>query len=81
MSENRYVEIEEDEIDLKEIFRVILKYKYTIILTALLSLLIAGVYVYFKPNIYKATATVEVSSKNKSAIGGDIFSLSSSDNS
>ena len=62
--------IEEDEIDLKEVFGTLFKYKYSIILITVLTTIIAGVYAYYKPNIYKATSTLEVSAK-KSAISTD----------
>ncbi len=74
MNENRYIEISEDEIDLREIFHVILKYKYTVIITALIALLLAAIYVYFKPNVYKATSTIEVSTKSKPLMREDILS-------
>ncbi len=62
--------IEEDEIDLKEVFSTLLKYKYSIILITMLITLLAAIYAYYKPNIYKATSTLEVSSK-KSPISAD----------
>ena len=65
---NNYVE--EDEIDLRELFATIFKYKYSIILITILVSLLAAGYAYYKPNIYKATTTLEVSAK-KSAISAD----------
>ena len=67
--DNRNDYIEEDEIDLKEVFATLFKYKYSIILITILTTIIAGAYAYYKPNIYKATTTLEVSAK-KSAISG-----------
>jgi len=67
-------QIDEDEIDLKELFATIYKYKYSIILITFITTFIATTYIYFKPNIYKAEATVEVSSKSKPSLGDDILS-------
>ena len=52
--------IDEDEIDIKEVFRTIHRYKYMIILLVILFGLGSAYYAYFKTNIYKASATVEV---------------------
>ena len=54
------VQIDEDEIDIKEIVRTIYRYKYMIIFLVLLSTVFSSYYAYFKPNIYKASSTVEV---------------------
>jgi len=73
-------QIEEDEIDLKELFATIYKYKYSILLITIITTLIAGVYIYFKPNIYRAEATIEVSSKSKPSFGDDLLSAALSSN-
>lgn len=53
---------EEDEIDLRELFRTIWKYKkFIIIFTSIVSIL-AIVYVFVKTPIYEATATLKVGS-------------------
>ncbi len=79
MSTRRY-EVDEDEIDLKEIFRTLNHYKNSIITITILFTLFAAVYAYFKPNIYSATVTVEVGME--SAYGGyagqDILSKATS---
>jgi len=67
-------QIEEDEIDLKELFATIYKYKFSIILITIITTLIAAAYIYFKPDIYKAETTIEISSKSKPSLGDDILS-------
>ena len=57
---------EEEYFDIKEFFTLLKKYKYSIILITLLTTAIAFLYAYYKPNIYKATATLEVSAKKSS---------------
>ncbi len=51
---------EEDEIDLKEVFETIRRYKTAIVLFALLFTVGAAVYAYFKPNVYAANASIEL---------------------
>ena len=54
------IQIEENEIDIKEVFRTIYRYRYMIIFLVLLFGLVSSYHAYFKPNIYQASATVEV---------------------
>jgi len=51
---------DEEEIDIKEIFRTVYRYRYMILLLVLLFTASSSYYAYFKPNVYKASATVEV---------------------
>lgn len=50
----------DDEIDLKEVFKVIVRYKVSIILITLIFLIASAIFAYYKPNIYASSATVEV---------------------
>ncbi|EIF51211.1 tyrosine-protein kinase family protein [Sulfurovum sp. AR] len=52
--------IDEDEIDIKEIFRTIYRYRYMILLLVVVFGFVSSYYAYFKPNVYQASATVEV---------------------
>lgn len=52
--------IDEDEIDIKEIFRTVFRYKYMIISLVILFTLGSAFFAYFKTNVYKTTSTVEV---------------------
>ena len=59
------VEIDEDEIDIKEIFKTIGNYKRMITFSALIFFLLALIYAYFSPNIYKTTTLVKLASEKK----------------
>ena len=50
--------IEEDEIDIKEVFRTV--YRYMILLFVVLFTTDSSYYAYFQPNVYKASTTLEV---------------------
>ena len=54
------VHIDEDEIDIKEVFMTVYRYRYMIFLLVFIFGLVSSYYAYFKPNIYQASATVEV---------------------
>lgn len=69
------VEIEEDEIDLKEIFRTLGKHKKKILFVTLLFTLLAVIYAYITPNLYSASTSIELSEKQKGMQSGDILSL------
>lgn len=62
--------IEEDEIDLKELYNTILKYKYKILLFTLLVTLGTFVYVLSLPNSYKTEIILAPQVDSKSAGGG-----------
>jgi capsular exopolysaccharide synthesis family protein len=57
-----------DEIDLKEVFRTIDRYKISIILITFIFFITSIVFAYYKPNIYSSTSTVQVI--DESAAGG-----------
>ena len=63
--------VEEDEIDLRELFATIWSYKKSIIIMTLLITIIAGIKIYKMPKYYKTTTTIEVKQKN----GGGGISL------
>ena len=52
--------IQNDEIDLKDLFKTIMKYKYTIALFAMVFTLGAAVFAYTKPSVYSSFATIEL---------------------
>ncbi|WP_201352053.1 polysaccharide biosynthesis tyrosine autokinase [Hydrogenimonas urashimensis] len=53
-------EIDEDEIDIKEIFDTLKRYKISIVVITLLLTLGAALYAYVAPSIYQAKAYIEV---------------------
>ena len=63
--------ISEDEIDVKDIFRVIYRYRYMIVLMTILFTIGSATYAYFQTNIYKATVSVEVGLDGPGSFGGN----------
>ena len=58
MQENRY--LQEDEIDLRELFKIIWDKKIFIILFTIVVTVLAGIYAYSKTPIYEAKALIEI---------------------
>lgn len=54
------MQINQEEIDIKEIFRTIARYWKSIFFLTFLIMVITAVFTYFQPNIYMASSTVEV---------------------
>jgi len=65
---------DDDEIDLKEIFRTLSRYKYFIIFCMILFGILASVVAYFKPNIYQTSMTLEIGILGSISGGNDIVS-------
>jgi tyrosine-protein kinase Etk/Wzc len=53
-------QIQNDEIDLADLFKTIMKYKYIIALFAIIFTLAAGVFAYTKPSVYSSFSTIEL---------------------
>lgn len=62
--------IEEDEIDLRELFNTILRYKYKIAAFSFIVVLLTLFYVLSIPNSYKSEIILAPQSESKSASGG-----------
>ncbi|MEN8148046.1 MAG: polysaccharide biosynthesis tyrosine autokinase [Campylobacterota bacterium] len=67
--------IDEDEIDLKEVFGTLNRYKYSIIVFAIVFTIGATVFAYFKPNVYSASTTIELEEDRGWGAKGDAMSL------
>ena len=67
--------IDEDEIDLKEVFSTLNRYKYSIIAFAIVFTIGATVFAYFKDNVYEASTTIELEQKGRGMSGDDVMSL------
>ncbi len=63
--------IDEGEIDLSEVFRTIYNYKYMITSLMIIFTLASVVFAYFKPNVYTASSTIEVSPEKKGGADAD----------
>ena len=69
--------VDEDEIDLKEVFSTLNRYKYSILAIAIAFTLGAAIFAYFKPNVYEATTTLQLEEENRWGGGnsGDMMNL------
>ena len=66
---------DEDEIDLKEIFSTLLRYKFSILFIAAIATFIALVYAYFAPNIYQAQTMLKLKPENRWGARGDFMMM------
>jgi len=62
-----------DEIDVKEIFKTLLRYKKSIIVVTILSLLISSLVAYFKPNVYSSNSTLEILNDSSNSESTDLI--------
>jgi uncharacterized protein involved in exopolysaccharide biosynthesis len=67
--------VEEDEIDLRELFATISRYKYKILLFSLVVTLMSVVYTLSKPNVYASSTLLVPQEQAKSSIGGGLSAL------
>ncbi len=68
---NQQNSVDEDEIDLKEVFSTLNRYKYSIVILAIVFTIGATIFAYFKDNVYEATTTIELEEKSRFGGGGD----------
>ncbi len=61
------------EIDIKEIFQTLRRYKWSIVFVTLLFTVGAAAYAYFSANIYKASTTMKISSETARTLAGSDF--------
>ena len=61
----REIEQNPDEINLSEVFRVLNRYKTSIITITLLTAILAAVFAYFSPNIYSSSSTIYIKEDDK----------------
>ena len=73
MTQNGQQQIHNDEIDIKQVFRIMGKYKISIILITLLFFIGSGIFAYYKPNIYASHATIEVLEDNANGVSSTDF--------
>lgn len=62
-------DIEEDEIDLGELFRKLKQNRFRIFFTTLLVVLTAAIYLYFTPLIYSSSVTISLDNQESSKLG------------
>jgi capsular exopolysaccharide synthesis family protein len=66
-------QIHNDEIDLKQVFRVIAKYKKSIIAIILIFFIGSVVFAYYKQNIYESNLTIEVLEDDSKGVSSTDF--------
>ena len=64
-----------DEIDLKEVFKTIFKYKVSIVLITFMFLILSSIFAYYKPNVYSSSTTIEVLEEKNTNVGSADFML------
>ncbi len=67
--------IDEDEIDLREVFSTLNRYKYSIVIFAIVFTIGATIFAYFKPNVYEASTTIELEQQGRGGPGDDMMML------
>lgn len=70
---NKAPDIAEEEIDLKEVFRTLGRYKKSIALIAFTVLLLSSVYAYFGTNVYQADLTLQIQDKSGGQSPNDLM--------
>jgi len=63
----------EEEIDLKEVFTVLARYKKSIALIAVGVLLLSSLYAYFSTNVYQADLTLQIKEEAGAKVPGDLM--------
>ena len=69
--------IDDDEIDLKEVFSTLNRYKYSIIAFVIIFTIGATVFAYFKPNVYEAETTLELEQESRWGGGSGVNDMMS----
>lgn len=66
MNKTEIHNINNDQIDLKEIFKSIIRYKYSIIFITLIFMILSTIFAYIKPSIYSTSTTIALIDKKAS---------------
>ena len=61
--------IDEDEIDLKEVFGTLNRYKFSIVVFAIVFMIGATIFAYFEDNVYEASATIQLEQQGRGGPG------------
>ena len=76
--------VDEDEIDLKEVFNTLNRYKYSILVFSMVFTIGAALFAYFTPDVYEAETTIELKQEKNGFSGGggssDVMALALSGN-
>ncbi len=61
---DRYIETDKKDVNVKEMFRTLNNYKWSILIITIISIIIASIYLYFQQPIYSSYAIVKVKTKD-----------------
>jgi len=61
---DRYIQTDKKDINVKEMFRTLDNYKWSILTITIFSIVISSIYLYFQPYIYSSYAIVKVKTKD-----------------
>lgn len=67
--------VDEDEIDIKEVFNTLLRYKKSILFIAMIGTLYAFFHAYFSPNIYQTQMMIKLTSEDYSSNSNDFLNM------
>ena len=66
--------LDQEELDLREVYKTIIHYKWSILFTLFSTLFLVTFFLYFKPSIYLSSAIIEVKSGSKEGMqSGDVL--------
>jgi capsular exopolysaccharide synthesis family protein len=68
---NNLVDYKENRLELKDIFKIFMNYKWFILSSIFISSLLAGVYLFFEPVTYSSNGSLEVITYDKSNLATD----------
>ncbi len=75
------IEAEEEKVDLRAVFRIIHYYRYMIISVTILFTIVSAIFIYFQPDIYQSTSTIEVKEETKKMSTDDFLAAAMMDSS
>ncbi|SFV75488.1 Tyrosine-protein kinase Wzc [hydrothermal vent metagenome] len=70
--DNKYNDEFDDEIDLRELYKTLLKHKISIFLITFLFFIGSLIFAYYKPNIYSSNMSLEILKENKGGMESSI---------
>lgn len=73
LNNSKTPDIAEEEIDLKEVFRTLGRYKKSIAIIAFTVLLLSSIYAYFGTSVYQADLTLQIQEKSGGQISDDLM--------
>ena len=69
----KQTQLHNDEIDLKQVFKTISKYKISIVFITLIFFIASIIFAYYQPNIYSSKTTIQINKESKGANQEDLL--------